>query len=53
MQLKPNTSCDDSFCRERQSEVAARPKPEVCDDGVPVEEEVVHEENEWGEQNKY
>ncbi|XP_034239877.1 ubiquitin-like modifier-activating enzyme 5 [Thrips palmi] len=48
MQLKPNPTCDDSFCQERQREFAARPKPEVCDDGVPVEEEVVHEDNDWG-----
>lgn len=48
MQLKPNPSCDDSFCRERQKEVAARPKqntPEAID---VVEEAVVHEDNDWG-----
>lgn len=48
MQLKPNTACDDSFCRERQREVAARPKPEISVESEILEEEVVHEDNEWG-----
>lgn len=47
MQLKPNPACDDSFCQERQREVAARPKLEVSLE-VAAEEEVVHEDNEWG-----
>jgi ubiquitin-like modifier-activating enzyme 5 len=50
MSLKPNRNCDDAFCRQRQEEyqVALRnapppPEPEA------VVEEVVHEDNEWGE----
>ena len=48
MQLKPNTGCDDSFCKERQKEVAARPKPEISLESSVVEDEIVHEDNEWG-----
>lgn len=48
MRLKPNSACDDSFCRERQKDFAARPKPEISAESAPVEEEVVHEDNDWG-----
>ncbi|KAK3913457.1 Ubiquitin-like modifier-activating enzyme 5 [Frankliniella fusca] len=48
MQLKPNPACDDSFCRARQSEVAARPKQATPEAEDVVEEVVVHEDNEWG-----
>ncbi|KHJ75708.1 hypothetical protein OESDEN_24676 [Oesophagostomum dentatum] len=48
-EMKPNDQCDDRFCRQRQKEYqakkAAEPKAEVA---VDKEEEVVHEENEWG-----
>nr|XP_055037933.1 ubiquitin-like modifier-activating enzyme 5 isoform X1 [Misgurnus anguillicaudatus] len=48
MAMKANPQCDDRHCR-RQQEIfkikeAERPKQEV----VQVEEEVVHEDNEWG-----
>jgi len=49
MNMKPNTSCDEYHCMKRQEEyakeVAARPK-EVVEE--IVEEEVVHEDNDWG-----
>ena len=48
MQLKPNPACDDPYCCERQREVAARPKLETPVESETREEEVVHEDNEWG-----
>lgn len=48
MAMKPNPQCDDRHCRKRQDEYkrkeAERPRQEV----VQVEEEVLHEDNEWG-----
>lgn len=47
MTLRPNPTCDDRWCRERQKEFQARPKPLV----EIIEEkpaEVTHEENSWG-----
>lgn len=48
MSMKPNPQCDDRHCRKQQEEykkkVAALPRQEV----VQAEEEVVHEDNEWG-----
>ncbi|XP_067108200.1 ubiquitin-like modifier-activating enzyme 5 isoform X1 [Osmerus mordax] len=48
MAMKPNPQCNDRHCRKQQDEYkrkeSERPKQEV----VPVEEEVVHEENDWG-----
>ncbi|XP_061385669.1 ubiquitin-like modifier-activating enzyme 5 isoform X2 [Danaus plexippus] len=47
MSLKPNPQCDDSFCRQRQSEYSSRPAvelaTEVTEDPAPL-----HEDNEWG-----
>ncbi|KAI5620610.1 ubiquitin-like modifier-activating enzyme 5, partial [Silurus asotus] len=49
MIMKANPQCDDRHCREQQGEYAkreaTRPKQEVVEE---KEEEVVHEENEWG-----
>ncbi|XP_023328548.1 ubiquitin-like modifier-activating enzyme 5 [Eurytemora carolleeae] len=49
MTMKPNESCDEYFCRQRQKEfvieLAKRPKEEVVEE---VEEAVVHEDNDWG-----
>ncbi|KAK6490647.1 ubiquitin-like modifier-activating enzyme 5 [Huso huso] len=49
MVMKPNTQCDDRHCRKQQEEYknkeAARPKQEVV---VAEEEQVVHEDNDWG-----
>lgn len=48
MTMKANPQCNDSYCRKQQEEFkkkeAERPKVEV----VEKEEEVVHEDNEWG-----
>lgn len=46
MSLKPNPSCDDKFCRQRQEEFAAKPKVEYAEECV--EEKPLHEDNEWG-----
>lgn len=47
MILKPNTSCDDKYCRQRQKEYESIPKEEIAveatEDATPI-----HEENEWG-----
>jgi len=49
MSMKPNESCDEYFCKKRQkefaAEVAARPR---VTEKVAEEEEIVHEDNEWG-----
>lgn len=47
MSLKPNPTCDDRFCIERQKEFAAKPKVEAPIE-VVEEEKPLHEENEWG-----
>ncbi|XP_053198672.1 ubiquitin-like modifier-activating enzyme 5 [Scomber japonicus] len=48
MAMKPNPQCNDRYCRVQQEEYkkkeALQPKVEV----VQEEEEVVHENNEWG-----
>ena len=49
MQLRPNPGCDDNFCKQRQSEVKARPPKETEAVGdSSAAEEVTHEDNEWG-----
>lgn len=49
MQLKPNPSCDDRYCRERQEEYAAKVKLlEPVKVTSPVDEQPLHEDNEWG-----
>jgi len=47
MRLKPNDTCEDNFCRQRQQEFAARPVVE--EKPAPKEEEAVVSENKWGE----
>lgn len=49
MTVKPNPHCEDSWCRKRQEEYAAKKasEPKVQKEEVK-EEEVVHEDNEWG-----
>ncbi|XP_056155533.1 ubiquitin-like modifier-activating enzyme 5 isoform X2 [Lampris incognitus] len=48
MAMKANPQCDDRHCRRQQEEYrkkeAERPKDEV----LVVEEEIVHEDNDWG-----
>lgn len=51
MSLKPNTSCDDKYCRQRQKEYIVKPKVEECEECV--EEGPIHEENEWGKDFYY
>ena len=49
MSMKPNETCEDFYCRQRQKEqqeLQAQFPIEV--EPVPVEESVVHEDNEWG-----
>jgi len=49
MSMKPNESCDEYFCRQRQKEFAAElaSRPQVVDEEV-AEPDVVHEDNDWG-----
>ncbi|XP_021703960.1 ubiquitin-like modifier-activating enzyme 5 [Aedes aegypti] len=47
MSLKPNPTCDDRFCIDRQKDYAARPKEERVEE-VPEEETPLHEENLYG-----
>lgn len=47
MDLKPNPTCDDRFCVERQLEFSLRPKIEIVMT-EPEEEAPLHEENDWG-----
>lgn len=51
MTVRPNPQCEDSWCRRRQGEHAARvaAQPKVEEKAEEAEEEVVHEDNEWGE----
>ncbi|KAL2085239.1 hypothetical protein ACEWY4_018559 [Coilia grayii] len=48
MSMKPNPQCSDAHCRGQQQEYqkkeALRPREEVAE----TEEEVLHEDNEWG-----
>lgn len=47
MKLRPNPTCEDSYCQARQKEFNEKPKPVVAD--VPAETvKEVHEDNEWG-----
>ncbi|XP_033342446.1 ubiquitin-like activating enzyme 5 [Megalopta genalis] len=46
MILRPNTNCDDGYCRERQQEYAKKPKPEPKVE--VIEDKPLHEDNEWG-----
>ena len=49
MSMKPNPNCDDSYCRKRQKEYQEN-KPELppTDLDTGKDQEIVHEENEWG-----
>lgn len=47
MTLRPNPSCEDKYCIERQHEYAARPKPEEKAEET-VDDKPLHEDNEWG-----
>ncbi|XP_055710053.1 ubiquitin-like modifier-activating enzyme 5 [Phlebotomus papatasi] len=45
--LRPNRSCDDRFCVQRQQEFDLKPKPEAPAE-AEVNNEPVHEDNEFG-----
>ena len=51
MRMKPNESCDDYHCRVRQAEQKEidKLKGPAIEEVVP-QQEVVHEDNEWGKQ---
>lgn len=44
--MKPNPTCDDSFCIKQQKVFASTPK-DTLKEPVQEEESVVHESNEW------
>ncbi|KAL4713932.1 hypothetical protein ACJJTC_015586 [Scirpophaga incertulas] len=48
MSLKPNPQCDDIYCRQRQSEVNARPAPVEVATEVTEDDSPVHTDNQWG-----
>lgn len=48
MKLRPNPTCDDSHCVQRQKEYNALPVTVATQDVSKVEPQVVHEDNEWG-----
>ncbi|XP_049995477.1 ubiquitin-like modifier-activating enzyme 5 isoform X1 [Alexandromys fortis] len=49
MSMKPNPQCDDRNCRKQQEEYKKRAVALPTQEAVPTEEEeIVHEDNEWG-----
>jgi len=49
MSMKPNETCDDAYCRQRQREYRELQAEFPDVDQVPAAEaEVVHDDNEWG-----
>uniref|UniRef100_A0A8D8V8M3 Ubiquitin-like modifier-activating enzyme 5 n=1 Tax=Cacopsylla melanoneura TaxID=428564 RepID=A0A8D8V8M3_9HEMI len=48
MKLKPNPTCDDLDCVQRQQEFNAKPKEVDAAVDQGKEKQVVHEENKWG-----
>lgn len=49
MSMKPNETCDDSFCRQRQKENKEfKLLNPVAEEEIKEEEQVVHESNDWG-----
>ncbi|XP_025195176.1 ubiquitin-like modifier-activating enzyme 5 [Melanaphis sacchari] len=49
MMIKPNPNCSDNFCIKQQSEFKNRVKEEPeCTNVNPLEDVVIHENNEWG-----
>uniref|UniRef100_A0A8C8C1A6 Ubiquitin-like modifier-activating enzyme 5 n=1 Tax=Oncorhynchus tshawytscha TaxID=74940 RepID=A0A8C8C1A6_ONCTS len=46
MAMKANPTCDDRYCRKQQDDYKAERPKKVVEE--VVEEEVVHEENDWG-----
>jgi ubiquitin-like modifier-activating enzyme 5 len=50
MHLRPNLSCGDNFCQQRQADVKARPpkEEESIKDSNLDDKGVTHEDNVWG-----
>ncbi|KAK7068479.1 Ubiquitin-like modifier-activating enzyme 5 [Halocaridina rubra] len=48
MMMRPNPHCDDTWCRKRQAEYAERKASQPVEKKEEKEEEVVHEDNDWG-----
>ncbi|KAI4880364.1 hypothetical protein NFI96_013982 [Prochilodus magdalenae] len=48
MAMKANPQCDDKHCRRQQEEYKTKETENPKQETVPEEEEVVHEDNEWG-----
>ena len=53
MAMKPNPECDNAQCRERQAELqqllTSRPPVAAGQEVGVVNDEVIHESNDWGE----
>lgn len=48
MTMRPNPACENAQCRERQREVAARPKKEETVAQTEADDAPLHEDNVWG-----
>ncbi|XP_057680347.1 ubiquitin-like modifier-activating enzyme 5 isoform X2 [Corythoichthys intestinalis] len=48
MSMKPNPQCNDRHCRKQQGVYKAKEAEQPKSETVQEEEEVVHEDNEWG-----
>ncbi|XP_054156108.1 ubiquitin-like modifier-activating enzyme 5 [Oppia nitens] len=49
LSMRPNPGCDDSYCRRRQQEFDALPKPlPTATDTMASAADIVHEDNDWG-----
>ncbi|KAJ1101607.1 hypothetical protein NDU88_006673 [Pleurodeles waltl] len=48
MIMKPNPNCDDSYCRKQQEIYKAKEAAKPKEEAMVLEEDVVHEDNEWG-----
>ncbi|KAK5639068.1 hypothetical protein RI129_011560 [Pyrocoelia pectoralis] len=47
MKLKPNPSCNDSYCKIRQNDFSSKPKPVIEEIKKLEEDKPLHEDNEW------
>merc|ERR1711935_976984 len=48
MSMKPNPNCDEYFCRKRLEEWKKEQESKPVEIVVVEEEEIVHEDNDWG-----
>ena len=51
MSVKPNETCDDYFCRQRQKEIKQFKLLNPVKEEEIKEETVIHETNDWGNLN--